>query len=334
MKFVEFINNLKEQEINLYNNMVSKIEKEYKNTNKDIIENKPWDFWKYVNDNICADYDVQNTFRKEVFGESNYTNIERDIEEHISKLQKSVLKITGEDANIEQISDTEYLAEGNKADCTIKVTPAKLSSTKNIMKARIKVLNIVEHSNDLEEQPVQYEESEFVKQWKAKELQGYKDALQRWKEELKKLEIEREDKKAILRELVQQYIDKHNGQSPEVSNGKYVDETLHQAAAERNKADNAYTNYRYSVNRFFAEYGFQSNFEDICKKQINKHFEELQSKVENKIGRIIEIQSLGGDDYAFKGEKDKCVVEVVWAGGYNIQRLHTRWIVKNWNLVD
>lgn len=71
---------------------------------------------------------------------------------------------------------------------------------------------------------------------------------------------------------------------------------------------------------------------DIFKKDIDKHFDKLQAKVENKIGKIIKIDSYGGDDYAFEGEKGKCVVEVILAGGYNIQRLHTRWIVKNWNI--
>ena len=71
---------------------------------------------------------------------------------------------------------------------------------------------------------------------------------------------------------------------------------------------------------------------DIFKKDIDKHFDQLQAKVEKKIGKIIKIESYGGDDYAFEGENGKCVVEVILAGGYNIQRLHTRWIVKNWNI--
>lgn len=67
---------------------------------------------------------------------------------------------------------------------------------------------------------------------------------------------------------------------------------------------------------------------EIFKKDIDKHFEKLQNKVENKIGKIQLIYHLGGDDYRFEGEKGSCSIEVILAGGYNIQRLHTRWIVK------
>jgi hypothetical protein len=61
---------------------------------------------------------------------------------------------------------------------------------------------------------------------------------------------------------------------------------------------------------------------------VNHKFKILQTKVENKIGKIVEIQPLGGDDYFFIGAFGRCVVEVILAGGYNIQRLHTRWIIK------
>lgn len=68
---------------------------------------------------------------------------------------------------------------------------------------------------------------------------------------------------------------------------------------------------------------------EVLKKLIDKHFETLQAKVENKIGEIIKIESLGGDNYRFEGSLGYCNVEVILAGGYNIQRLHTRWIIKN-----
>lgn len=67
---------------------------------------------------------------------------------------------------------------------------------------------------------------------------------------------------------------------------------------------------------------------EIFKKDIDKHFKTLQTKVENKIGNIIQIQHLGGDNYKFIGELNNCNVEVILAGGYNIQRLHTRWVIK------
>lgn len=334
MKFVDFMQDLKRQEMELYRKMIDEVKKEYNKFDKNIIENDPFKFWKYIDENICADYDVHQMFRKEVFNENNYTNIERDIDEHISKLQKSILKVTGENADIEQAygSDTEYIVKGIKADYNIKVTLPKLSSTKNVMKARIKGIKIIEHKQPKEKKNTQYEDSIYVKQWKEKELVGYKTALENWKKQLKELEQDAENKKSILVDMVNQYKQNHNGILPQVENGEYTDTELHDAARTKKVAEDKYIDYKYNSNRFFFENGFSADFEEKCKKEINKHFEQLQAKVENKIGRIIEINDLGGDDYAFVGEKDKCVVEVIWAGGYNIQRLHTRWIVKNWNL--
>jgi formyltetrahydrofolate synthetase len=65
-------------------------------------------------------------------------------------------------------------------------------------------------------------------------------------------------------------------------------------------------------------------------KDIRKHYQSLQSKVEKKIGKIINIEKTGnnGFNYYMQGEISNCFVEVILAGGYNIQRLHTRWIIK------
>ena len=69
--------------------------------------------------------------------------------------------------------------------------------------------------------------------------------------------------------------------------------------------------------------------EEKVEKDIRKHFDGLQKKVENKIGKILKVGHLGGYNYEFEGENGTCKVEVILAGGYNIQRRHTRWIVKN-----
>ena len=68
--------------------------------------------------------------------------------------------------------------------------------------------------------------------------------------------------------------------------------------------------------------------QEKMEKDVRNHFNTLQAKVEKKIGKILEIESLGGSDYRFIGEEGNCSVEVILAGGYNIQRLHTRWIIK------
>lgn len=71
----------------------------------------------------------------------------------------------------------------------------------------------------------------------------------------------------------------------------------------------------------------EEKMEEVLKKLIDKHFESLQNKVEKKIGKIIKIEKVNGNIYSFIGENDNCNVEVILAGGYNIQRLHTRWII-------
>lgn len=333
MNLEEFVDSIKEQELGLYKDMINKVTKAYEEADKEVLKDRPWEFWKYVDEQVCADYDVREAFRKEYLGEKNYSNIERDVNEHLTKLQKNITKAVGEVSNIEKVDETEYVIIGAKADCTIKVTPAKLSSTKNIMKAKVKVIDIQEHQEELIEKDDVYEESEYVKEWKAQELKGYKTALSNWKGKLEELEEEVKNLKEAKKSMVKDYIDE-NGKQPELVDGKYTDPDLSKISKDVRNAESNYTSYRYSANRFFAEYGFSADFEERCKKEIDRHFKELQNKVEKKIGKIIKIQSLGGDDYAFEGEKDKCVVEVIWAGGYNIQRLHTRWIVKNWNLED
>lgn len=82
----------------------------------------------------------------------------------------------------------------------------------------------------------------------------------------------------------------------------------------------------------FKKYRFNRNkqaFKEEAEKEIDNHFNKLQQKVEKIIGDITMIQPTGenGYDYLFKGTKGSCEVKVILAGGYNIQRLHTRWII-------
>lgn len=84
--------------------------------------------------------------------------------------------------------------------------------------------------------------------------------------------------------------------------------------------------YRYTLRREGMEKVLEKATE-VFKKDIDKHFETLQAKVEKKIGEINMIYHIGGDDYRFEGENGNCSVRVILAGGYNIQRLHTRWII-------
>ena len=87
---------------------------------------------------------------------------------------------------------------------------------------------------------------------------------------------------------------------------------------EELKRWNYWLNYR--------QYGSKVAKEKM-EKDVRNHFQKLQDKVVNKIGKILEICEVNGNIYSFIGEEGKCNVEVILAGGYNIQRLHTRWII-------
>lgn len=75
--------------------------------------------------------------------------------------------------------------------------------------------------------------------------------------------------------------------------------------------------------------GGMERFLKEIEKEVDKHFEQLQNKVEKKIGKITGITTIGnnGCDYIFQGEDGKCQIKVVNAGGWNIQRRHTRWTI-------
>lgn len=132
-------------------------------------------------------------------------------------------------------------------------------------------------------------------------------------EEMKQQDIEREiesynkflkEKKTIKQEIADKY---YNGD---------IIKTLNSPQ---------YWEY-YNNNKYYFLVQSRNGIETI-KKDIEKHYETLQNKVQKKIGQIKEIKKLGGYDYRFIGELGECGVEVILAGGYNIQRLHTRWII-------
>ena len=98
-----------------------------------------------------------------------------------------------------------------------------------------------------------------------------------------------------------------------------------------------YIDYRQKCNSY---YGFMSinsiyteckkdmtKLRELATKAVEKQYKKLQAKVEAKIGKIIKRAHICGDNYNFIGELDKCNVRVITAGGYNIQKLHTRWII-------
>lgn len=102
---------------------------------------------------------------------------------------------------------------------------------------------------------------------------------------------------------------------------------------EKYYGNNKYTEWREKIRRsYYHQVMNRSNNENeqhlFMMKDIFGHYDTLQKKVEDKIGKIQRLNHHGGSDYTVYGSNGQCELEVILAGGYNIQRLHTRWIIK------
>lgn len=173
-------------------------------------------------------------------------------------------------------------------------------------------------------------EFQLVKEWKEKELEGYKKAREYYFKHSEELQQLSEQTKKDYLKGIEEYKNKY-GKDPvkhKTYRIIYEDKELDTLYSKKESIYHEYINFTYNENTFYHLYGRSEDFEDRCKQQIDKHFEKLQAKVEKKIGSIKEINDLGGENFLFIGTEGQCKVEVIWAGGYNIQRLHTRWIVK------
>lgn len=172
---------------------------------------------------------------------------------------------------------------------------------------------------------------DYVKEWKEKEVKSILEGAEEYKDKLKQLEeVEKQagydlDKARIEYKERTGEIAELKRLTPVVKG--YEDEELNRLYKIRENAKDDYWKYRYS-NALYRDYAWSKDLEERARKLVDKHFNTLQAKVEKKIGTIIKITSLGGDDYRFEGTEGNCKVEVILAGGYNIQRLHTRWIIK------
>lgn len=341
MNFEGFLNNLKQEEINFYDKLVRQYHEldskreEYRPKDDSEEARKIWFDFVERRDKICSDYDVHDyseTITK--YGEEKYkTRLNNHISEHIEKLSKSIQKEIGKVVSIESTDDNKYHLEGNNGACNIVVSPIKIGPSGSVVKTRIKVLDTVKRDKPLDYVP-EKEDNEYIKEWKANELKEYiriNDEFWTKYDDLKKGYNEARD---LLNKAITEYR-RENGTSPEIKDrfrGRvtYVDEDIEKLNSRYNEVNNKILEL-IQYNRFFYENGHKSDYEEIFKKAINDHFKKLQAKVEGKIGEIVKIYPLNnsGADYRFEGTKGDCNVEVILAGGYNIQRLHTRWIITN-----
>ena len=71
----------------------------------------------------------------------------------------------------------------------------------------------------------------------------------------------------------------------------------------------------------------EEEIEKIAQKETDNYKKQIEKKVKKHVGNIIEWE-LGNMEYIVHGTEGKAKVEAIYAGGYNIQRLHVRVIVK------
>lgn len=340
MSYEEFLNNLKQEEINYYNELVKKYyaldSRRSEFQPKDETEYDKWYAYRDQLDQISSDYDVHDyseTIMK--YGEEKYkTRLENRINEHIEKLAKSIKKEIGNVVSVEDLGNNKYHLEGNNGTCNIVVSPIKASSNGNVVKTRIKISDTAKRDIPLDYVP-EKEDNEWIKKWKEEEFQEYVKINEKFWNRFNELSQTAKEAKQAFDEAYVKYRQEHNFQNPEVEsrNGRYdynykdpEIQKLNLAALEAKRNLNELIQY----NMFFYENGHKSNWEERFRKAINDHFKKLQAKVEGKIGEIVKIFPLdnSGENYHFEGTKGDCNVEVILAGGYNIQRLHTRWIIK------
>ncbi|WP_299997794.1 hypothetical protein [uncultured Clostridium sp.] len=168
-------------------------------------------------------------------------------------------------------------------------------------------------------------ELKLVEEWKETELENYKERYQNYLKERENLKKEYDNLCIEFSEL-RAKLGNPDRVGDNYYNKKYENEELESLYKKRENAHYSYVDYAFNKNQLFSTYGHD---EIRWKKEIDKRFKKLQAKVETKIGEILKIEHLGGDDYLFEGKEAHCKVEVIMAGGYNIQRLHTRWVVKD-----
>lgn len=338
-----FIDNIKQEEINFYQDLIDKYNKElnlnigkYKNSTD---SGAVFNFYRSLDNSITGDYDVHDFSRmiNDRGRQEQERRLNNLINNHVDKLYKSVKKQVGEILSIEQIGENDYTVDGKKATCNLNVSRIKLSSNKNsIIKTRFKIDNVQEKP----EEPEVEEDNEYIKKWKEQELEGFIEFNNEFWKTYNELTAKLREAKDKLDKAISDYVKENNKypSSTRVKNSLYHDVIYDDANIEKlnsNYKKCADDRINYSKGRsFFLQYGDTDNFIPMCKKQINAHFKDLQNRVEQYIGKIIKIKSLGGNDYSFEGEDGTCDIEVILAGGYNIQRLHTRWIVINKHLYN
>lgn len=76
-----------------------------------------------------------------------------------------------------------------------------------------------------------------------------------------------------------------------------------------------------------ANRAFPERLRERATKKIEKKYAKLQARVNSKVGRITKIREFA-NGYDIEGTKGFATLEIISAGGYNIQCLHHRVLIK------
>lgn len=178
----------------------------------------------------------------------------------------------------------------------------------------------------------EYYRQRYINNWKKQEVDNTLDYYEKLNDQYNELIEEWDTLPSELRTHYRFYEKLERFNASEDEKQKYKDIYTHRNEFMEGKKGAIEFLRKYREKPYGSDEPFKFNKEKAkpeIQKAVDRHFNELQSKVEKKIGKITNIYHAGGNDYQFKGTDGSCAVEVIQAGGYNIQRLHTRWIVRN-----
>ena len=143
---------------------------------------------------------------------------------------------------------------------------------------------------------------------------------------------------AVLEELKNKLIESWNKSDEELHEAyvKFCEEHKDEKFdyARETMSASRYFVVRHATNQheeYAIYYGLTKFVREENEKQAEKFVKRLQERIEGVVGEIKEItpySTENGNGWNVTGDKAKAIVLSIMAGGYNIQRLHIRNIIK------